>query len=150
MDARKGQVKYSVIHGGQFDETMDDGRTLFMFVATEHVNAMYRKTPAWKFEELLICKLSESFRITDSNEHQTDSCDRLSECYESLRDSTALGQGSDAAWAHIQCINSLHKAGKHTRQAQDLSQSISSLCYIPNLAKMMNQVGTVLPWVQAN
>jgi hypothetical protein len=54
------------------------------------------------------------------------------------------------AWANIQCINSLHKAGKHRRLAPDLSQSISSLCYIPNLAKMMNQVGTVLPWVQAN
>jgi hypothetical protein len=54
------------------------------------------------------------------------------------------------AWANIKCINSLHKAGKHTRLAPDLSQSISSICYIPNKAKMMNQVGTVLPWVQAN
>jgi hypothetical protein len=53
------------------------------------------------------------------------------------------------AWANIQGINSPHKAGKHTRLAPDLSQSISSLCYIPNPAKMMNQVGTVLPWVQA-
>jgi hypothetical protein len=34
------------------------------------------------------------------------------------------------AWANIQGINSLHKAGKHTRLAPDLSQSLSSLCYI--------------------
>jgi hypothetical protein len=50
------------------------------------------------------------------------------------------------AWANIQGINSLHKAGKHTRLAPDLSQSLSSLCYIRNQAKILNQVGTVLPW----
>jgi hypothetical protein len=52
MDARDGPpVKYSVIHNGQFDPTMDDGRTLFMFVDTQHVNSMYRKTDAWQIEE---------------------------------------------------------------------------------------------------
>jgi hypothetical protein len=51
MDAREGQVKYSVTIGGVFVETMDDGRTLFMFVDTEHVNAMYRKTPKWHLAE---------------------------------------------------------------------------------------------------
>jgi hypothetical protein len=44
---------------------------------------------------IFTCELSESFRITDSNERQNESCVDLSESHETIRDSTALGRGSD-------------------------------------------------------
>jgi hypothetical protein len=43
---------------------------------------------------------------------------------------------------NVQCINTLHQDGKQATIAPpDLSQSISSLCYIPNHAKMINSCG---------
>jgi hypothetical protein len=54
-----------------------------------------------------------------------------------------------AAFANIQCINSLHKAGIHTRLAAGLKKSISSLCYIQKQAKTKSQVGMVLLRVKA-
>jgi hypothetical protein len=43
-----------------------------------------------------IYKLSESFQINNSTERQNNSCGESSDSYESLKDSTALGRGSDA------------------------------------------------------
>ena len=44
---------------------------------------------------IFIYKLNESFWIADSTEGQTDSCDKLSESYKSIKDSTTLRWGSD-------------------------------------------------------
>ena len=44
---------------------------------------------------IFIYNLSESFWIANSTERQTDSCDESSDSYESIKDSTALGRGSD-------------------------------------------------------
>ena len=51
--------------------------------------------------------LSESFETTDSNQRQADSSEKYAECYGHIKDSTALGRGSDGPSAVNTVVHSI-------------------------------------------
>jgi hypothetical protein len=70
---------------------------------------------------IFIYYLSESLCVADSTVAQTDSCEKLSGSYESIKDSTALRRGSDVDCRPIHVNGGTKRTNKVVHVIWDLA-----------------------------